>query len=62
MIADVWTFLRKAMTLKYGIDIGPTKAPLGNTHKEWDEQKVIEIMGSLEAIVGKFKESHRISQ
>lgn len=62
VIADVWTFLRKAMILKYGIDIGPTKAPLGNTHKEWDEQKVIEIMGSLEAIVGKLEESNRVSQ
>ena len=61
VIADVWTFLRKAMLLKHGIDIGPTKAPLGNTHKEWDEQKVIEIMGSLEAIVGRLEESNRIS-
>lgn len=61
VIADIWTFLRKAMLLKYGIDIGPTKAPLGNTHKEWDEQKVIEIMGSLESIVGKLEESNRIS-
>ena len=55
VIADVWTFLRKAMLLKYNIDIGPTKAPLGNTHKEWDEQNVIEIMKSLESIVSKLK-------
>ena len=55
VMADIWTFLRKAMLLKYNIDIGPTKAPLGNTHKEWDEQKVIEIMKSLESIVSKLK-------
>ena len=49
------------MLLKYNIDIGPTKAPLGNTHKEWDEQKVIEIMKSLESIVSKLKQNNKIS-
>ena len=61
VIANVWTFLRKAMLLKYGIDIGPTKAPLGNTHKVWDEQKVIEIMDNLEAIAGKLEENSKIA-
>jgi len=61
VIADVWTFLRKAMLLKYNIDIGPTKAPLGNTHKEWDEQKVIEIIESLEVIAGKLEENSKIT-
>ncbi len=61
VITDIWTFLRKAMLIKYNIDIGPTKAPLGNTHKEWDEQKVIEIVHSLEAIAGKLEESNKIS-
>ena len=61
VIADIWPFLRKAMLLKYNIDIGRTKAPLGNAQKEWDEQEVIEIMGSLEAITGKLEEGNRIS-
>lgn len=61
VIANIWPFLRKAMLLKYNIDIGRTKAPLGNTQKEWDEQKVIEIMESLESIVGKLEENNKIS-
>ena len=60
VIADVWTFLRKAMLLKYNIDIGQTKAPLGNTHKEWDEQKLIEIMDSLDAITENLEVNNRI--
>jgi len=60
VISDVWTFLRKAMLLKYNIDIGPTKAPLGNTHKEWDENTVMDIMGNLESIVEKFIESNKV--
>ncbi len=51
VLPNVWTFLRKAMLLKYNIDIGRTKAPLGNVQKEWDEQKVIDILESLESIV-----------
>lgn len=51
VIANIWPFLRKAMQLKYNIDIGRTKAPLGNTQTEWDDQKVIEIMTRVESIV-----------
>ncbi|MEO6000879.1 MAG: dihydrodipicolinate synthase family protein [Chitinophagaceae bacterium] len=61
VIADVWPFLRKAMLHKYNIDIGQTKAPLGNTHKEWDEQKLIEIMDSLDAIIENLEVNNRIS-
>ena len=62
VLPNVWPFLRKAMLLKYNIDIGRTKAPLGNTQKEWDEQKVIEIMGNLESIAtGKSKQINKMS-
>ncbi|MFA6946507.1 MAG: dihydrodipicolinate synthase family protein [Pedobacter sp.] len=61
VIADVWTFLRKAMILKYNIDIGHTKAPLGNTHKEWEEQKVLDILQSLETVIKKMDENTKIS-
>ena len=61
VIANIWPFLRKAMLLKYNIDIGRTKAPLGNTHTEWDEQKVIEIMTRLESIVVEgFAETNKV--
>lgn len=50
VMPNIWTFLRAAMKLKHGIDIGGTKAPLANTHKPWDEQEVIRIMEPLEEI------------
>ena len=50
VIPNIWTFLRQAMLIKYGIDIGPTKAPLGNTHTEWKDSEVIAISEKLESI------------
>ena len=44
---NIWTFFRKAMLLKYRIDIGPTKAPLGNTNTEWEDK---EVMATIEMI------------
>jgi len=51
VLPNVWTFLRKAMQLKYNIDIGSTKAPLGNAQQEWEDQRVLDIMEELEAVV-----------
>src|SRR5690606_34514205 len=57
VLPNVWPFLRKAMQLKYNIDIGRTKAPLGNAQQEWNEQEVLDIMEELESIVsGKSEE------
>src|SRR5690606_8588988 len=47
VLPNVWTFLRKAMELQYGIDIGRTKAPLGNLQQEWDEAEVREILAKM---------------
>ncbi len=52
VLPNVWPFLRKAMLLKYNIDIGPTVAPLGNTQKDWKDKDVIEIMEQIEAKAG----------
>lgn len=52
VIPNVWPFCRKAMLLKYNIDIGPAKAPLGNTQKEWEERTVMEIIERIESIAG----------
>ncbi len=49
---NLWTFLRKAMLLKYSIEIGKTKAPLGNTQKEWRNEEVIKIIELLETKAG----------
>ena len=39
------------MLLKYQIDIGAAKAPLGNTQAEWEDKAVVAIFEELEAIV-----------
>ncbi|CAL1519368.1 dihydrodipicolinate synthase family protein [Chitinophaga sp. MM2321] len=49
IMPNIWTFLRAAMRLKYDIEIGPTKAPLANTQKDWKEAEVITIMGKIDA-------------
>lgn len=49
VLPNVWPFLRKAMLLKYNIDIGQTKAPLGNAQKEWEDKEVMEIIEEIEA-------------
>lgn len=44
-----WTFIRKAMIYKYGIDIGMPRAPLGATHKAWDDAQVKELVDRIDA-------------
>lgn len=52
VLPNVWPFLRKAMFLKYKIEIGPTVAPLGNAQRDWKDKEVIEIMEQIEAKAG----------
>ncbi|HUZ58846.1 MAG TPA: dihydrodipicolinate synthase family protein [Hanamia sp.] len=52
VLPNAWPFFRKAMLLKYNIDIGPTKAPLGNTQKEWKNNEVQEIIEKIESVAG----------
>ena len=52
VLPNAWTFIRKAMLLKYNIDIGQTKGPLGNTQKEWDDKEVMEISEKIESVAG----------
>ena len=42
-----WTFLRAAMRLKYGIDVGMPRPPLGATDRPWadaDVKRVVEVV------------------
>lgn len=48
VLPNVWTFLRKAMIIKYGIDIGQVKAPLGALQQEWEEADVQSILDRME--------------
>lgn len=50
VLPNAWTFIRKAMLLKYNIDIGATKGPLGNAQKEWQDDQVKEILKKIESI------------
>ncbi len=48
VLPNIWTFLRQAMLLKYQIDIGQTKAPLGTGQKVWDDHEVKSILDKIE--------------
>lgn len=50
ILPNIWTFLRKAMLLKYSIDIGATKAPLGVTQKPWEDEEVIRIFNNIDSL------------
>ncbi len=52
ILPNIWTFFRKAMLLKYNLDIGPSKAPLGNTNTEWKDGDVIAITKRIESVNG----------
>lgn len=44
VLPNIWTFLRQAIQIRYGIDIGPSIAPVGNTNKAWEEKKVVQLI------------------
>jgi N-acetylneuraminate lyase len=50
ILPNIWTFFRKAMLLKYNIDIGRSKAPLGNTNTEWKDEAVMAILERIELV------------
>lgn len=50
ILPNGWTFFRKAMLMKYQIEIGVAKAPLGNTQTEWTDESVNDIFKELESI------------
>jgi N-acetylneuraminate lyase len=41
---SVWTFLRAALRMKYKIDIGPPRAPLGMLDRTWKENDVERLL------------------
>lgn len=51
IMPNIWTFLRAGMRLKHGIEIGPTKAPLANTQKKWNDNDVLAISEKIESII-----------
>jgi N-acetylneuraminate lyase len=43
-----WAFLRSAMRLRYNIDVGMPRRPLGINDSEWEEDRVREIVTRVE--------------
>lgn len=50
VLPNIWTFLRKAMMLRYNIDIGRTKAPLGNGQREWTDEDVLDVLARMDSV------------
>ncbi len=49
-LPDVWSFFRKAMIMRYGIDTGIPNPPMGLlSNKEWDEKEVLKIFDDVES-------------
>ena len=46
---SVWSFLRKAMLRKHGVDIGMPRPPLGSQDRPWSDEDVESILRSMEA-------------
>ncbi len=45
---SVWSFLRAAMRLKYGIDIGMPRPPLGVKDKPWEDAEVERLIAQVD--------------
>ena len=41
-LPNIWTFFRQSIQMRYGVDIGPSVAPVGNTNILLEEKKVAE--------------------
>ena len=49
-VDSIWSFLRAAMRVKYDIDVGPTKAPLGNSDQQWPETEVRQLLERIQRV------------
>lgn len=49
---SVWSFHRTSIRLRYGLDIGPPRAPLGTVDKPWDEAEVERILAKVDEAAG----------
>jgi N-acetylneuraminate lyase len=47
---STWTFLRSAMRIKYGIEIGPCRPPLGVTDYPWKDSDVERVLARVDDV------------
>lgn len=50
---SIWTFLRTAMRLKYGFDIGMPRPPLGTAEPPWNEDEVRQLIEQVDSALNK---------
>lgn len=50
---SIWTFLRQAMRMKYGLDIGMPRAPLGLADKPWPDDEVRRVIEMVDGPTGR---------
>ena len=60
ILPNIWSFMERAMFLKYNIEIGHSKAPLGNTHKVWNDKEVFTIIDKIQSLTEYTTEKHII--
>jgi N-acetylneuraminate lyase len=48
---SIWTFLRTAMRLKYGLDVGMPRPPLGAAEAPWSEDEVRRLIDQVDTAV-----------
>lgn len=48
---SVWTFLRAAMRLEYGLDVGMPRPPLGTTDKPWTDADVRRLIDQVNSAI-----------
>jgi hypothetical protein len=46
----IWSFLRAAMRLKYGIDVGMPRPPLGATDSAWADADVARVVEQVDGL------------
>ena len=48
---NMWTFHRQVMQRKYGIDVGPPRAPLGTAETPWDDSELDELIALVDGAI-----------
>lgn len=48
LAGGMWSFLRAAVRLKYGIDVGMPRPPVGSTDADWSEARVRELVARVD--------------
>jgi len=48
---SIWSFFRAAMRVKYSLDIGMPRAPLGTLDKPWDDVEIAKLIATVDEVL-----------